>query len=135
MNTLNPIQKAFRLTSRVQEMFKETLQRQRNHGNSIIALQERMSAGKMSAAHASPRISQSPTLDRMRMASDDDEEDNRTTADSDDEEDENEDEGNAKNWCFCNEKSYGDMVRCDNETVSISKISIPLSLFCSVSNP
>ncbi|KHJ84504.1 PHD-finger [Oesophagostomum dentatum] len=31
------------------------------------------------------------------------------------EEDEDESDDSRRKWCFCNEKSYGDMVACDNK--------------------
>lgn len=115
-----------KLTSRVQEMFKETLQRQRNHGNSIIALQERMSAANLAAAaqHAHAPTSSSPQspLPEIEGAAEDDDEEGPSyrikrshpmmAPGSEDEEDE-------MHWCFCNEKSYGDMVQCDNRHVSV----------------
>uniref|UniRef100_A0A1I7TSH0 ING domain-containing protein n=1 Tax=Caenorhabditis tropicalis TaxID=1561998 RepID=A0A1I7TSH0_9PELO len=116
-----------KLTSRVQEMFKETLQRQRNHGNSIIALQERMSAANLAAQQintTSPLASESPRNATRNASPEDDEEGyiikrrssympagDRPGSDDEDDED-------ARTWCFCGEKSYGEMVRCDNTEVS-----------------
>ncbi|VDO70103.1 unnamed protein product [Heligmosomoides polygyrus] len=57
---------SFRLTSRVQEMFKEAVQRQRHHYHRSI--------------------------DSVHTGDD-----------------------SKRKWCFCNEKSYGDMVACDNK--------------------
>lgn len=144
-----------KLTSRVQEMFKETLQRQRNHGNSIIALQERMSAANLAAqqhppAVSSPLASQSPTP-TPRLPStgeespmdeeddDDDDDDEDVNEDNDEESDsdrpennyappegsDDEEEGDNRTWCFCEEKSYGEMVRCDNATCSLRWFHYP----------
>uniref|UniRef100_A0A8R1HH78 Inhibitor of growth protein n=1 Tax=Caenorhabditis japonica TaxID=281687 RepID=A0A8R1HH78_CAEJA len=122
-----------KLTSRVQEMFKETLQRQRNHGNSIIALQERMSAANLASHHP-----HSPNTERHGSSSDEEDIDdvqrhlqpqqlqqpNRVISDDDDD-DEDEDNEDARNWCFCNEKSYGEMVRCDNEECTLRWFHYP----------
>lgn len=35
------------------------------------------------------------------------------------EEDEDDSDDARRTWCFCNEKSYGDMVACDNKDVSL----------------
>ncbi|ULU07323.1 hypothetical protein L3Y34_018819 [Caenorhabditis briggsae] len=132
-----------KLTSRVQEMFKETLQRQRNHGNSIIALQERMTAASAAQQYSttSPAASGSPTPASARNGSpnevDDDvrtdnakrgsfapndhrEPKHRTHQETDDE-----DEGDQRRWCFCDEKSYGEMVRCDNPDCNLRWFHYP----------
>ncbi|CAP37645.2 Protein CBR-ING-3 [Caenorhabditis briggsae] len=133
-----------KLTSRVQEMFKETLQRQRNHGNSIIALQERMTAASAAQQYSttSPAASGSPTPASARNGSpnevdDDVRTDNakrgsfapndhrepnehRTHQETDDE-----DEGDQRRWCFCDEKSYGEMVRCDNPDCNLRWFHYP----------
>ncbi|KAK6735299.1 hypothetical protein RB195_018473 [Necator americanus] len=75
-----------KLTSRVQEMFKEAVQRQRHHhyqrATDIVHVND--------------------------VNTEDDEEIS--------EEDEDESDDLRRKWCFCNEKSYGDMVACDNKT-------------------
>ncbi|KAL6734479.1 hypothetical protein Aduo_005017 [Ancylostoma duodenale] len=75
-----------KLTSRVQEMFKEAVQRQRHHHYQRSA----------DTAHVND------------VNTEDDEEVS--------EEDEDESDDSRRKWCFCNEKSYGDMVACDNKT-------------------
>lgn len=117
-----------KLTTRVQEMFKETLQRQRNHGNSIIALQEKMSAANLAAAQqaTSPQESDSPMNTTRNGSPVDDDYDSsygtqrRNYDPSDDEE-----EGDARNWCFCNEGSHGDMIKCDNADCTLRWFHYP----------
>ncbi|CAD6192611.1 unnamed protein product [Caenorhabditis auriculariae] len=72
-----------KLTTRVQEMFKEAVQRQRHHHHS------------------------SPMLTTPQPATEEDDEEGS----SDDEDGED-----TRRWCFCSEKSYGDMVACDNKS-------------------
>uniref|UniRef100_A0A0K0DBU3 Inhibitor of growth protein n=1 Tax=Angiostrongylus cantonensis TaxID=6313 RepID=A0A0K0DBU3_ANGCA len=73
-----------KLTSRVQEMFKEAVQRQRH-----------------SHYHKSTDTTHIPDF---------------STEDDDDiSEEEGESDDSKRKWCFCNEKSYGDMVACDNK--------------------
>ncbi|CAJ0607357.1 unnamed protein product [Cylicocyclus nassatus] len=74
-----------KLTSRVQEMFKEAVQRQRHH-------------------HYQKNVDAPPTSETN---TEDDEEIS--------EEDEDESDDSRRKWCFCNEKSYGEMVACDNK--------------------
>ncbi|WKX96831.1 hypothetical protein Q1695_012907 [Nippostrongylus brasiliensis] len=73
-----------KLTSRVQEMFKEAVQRQRHHYHRSI-----------DATHITD------------ISTEEDEEVS--------EEDSDEADDSKRKWCFCNEKSYGDMVACDNK--------------------
>ncbi|KIH66666.1 PHD-finger [Ancylostoma duodenale] len=95
-----------KLTSRVQEMFKEAVQRQRHHHYQRSA----------DTAHVND------------VNTEDDEEGKgiqllRKTykfalcylAFTVSEEDEDESDDSRRKWCFCNEKSYGDMVACDNK--------------------
>lgn len=74
-----------KLTSRVQEMFKEAVQRQRHHYHRSID---------------SVHTADISTEDEEVPAS---------------EEDDDEGDDSKRKWCFCNEKSYGDMVACDNK--------------------
>ncbi|CAI2330620.1 unnamed protein product [Caenorhabditis sp. 36 PRJEB53466] len=108
-----------KLTSRVQEMFKETLQRQRNHGNSIIALQERMSAANLAAQHTPSTISPGTDRRHRHTPMSDEEADTRPPLPVSDDDEDDEDNEEARSWCFCNEKSYGEMVRCDNVDCSM----------------
>ncbi|KAK6045649.1 hypothetical protein COOONC_16846, partial [Cooperia oncophora] len=75
-----------KLTSRVQEMFKEAVQRQRHHYHRSVD---------------TPHTAEVST-----------EEDEEIPAS---EEDDEESDDSKRKWCFCNEKSYGDMVACDNK--------------------
>lgn len=116
-----------KLTTRVQEMFKETLQRQRNHGNSIIALQEKMSAANLAAQQAtSPQESDSP-MNTTRNGSpvDDDYDPSYGAKRGNYEPSDDEDEEDTRTWCFCNEKSYGEMVRCDNPDCTLRWFHYP----------
>ncbi|KJH47324.1 PHD-finger [Dictyocaulus viviparus] len=71
------------LTTRVQEMFKEAVQRQRHHYHK-----------NNDATHIT---------------------DFHNDGDCDISEEEDETDDSKRKWCFCNEKSYGDMVACDNK--------------------
>ncbi|KAK6027913.1 PHD-finger [Ostertagia ostertagi] len=73
-----------KLTSRVQEMFKEAVQRQRHHYHRSI-----------------------DTVHTADVSTEDDDEIS--------EEDDDDGDDSKRKWCFCNEKSYGDMVACDNK--------------------
>ncbi|KAJ1366096.1 hypothetical protein KIN20_038434 [Parelaphostrongylus tenuis] len=73
-----------KLTSRVQEMFKEAVQRQRH-------------------SHYHKSTDTTPIADLS------------TEDDDDISEEEDESDDSKRKWCFCNEKSYGDMVACDNK--------------------
>ncbi|PIO55858.1 PHD-finger, partial [Teladorsagia circumcincta] len=73
-----------KLTSRVQEMFKEAVQRQRHHYHRSID---------------TPHTADVSTEDDDEIS----------------EEDDDEGDDSKRKWCFCNEKSYGDMVACDNK--------------------
>ncbi|EGT41015.1 hypothetical protein CAEBREN_25009 [Caenorhabditis brenneri] len=119
-----------KLTTRVQEMFKETLQRQRNHGNSIIALQEKMSAANLAAAQqaTSPQESDSP-MNTTRNGSPVDGDYDSSYGEkrgNDDQSDDEEDEGDStRTWCFCNDTSHGEMIRCDNPDCTLRWFHYP----------
>ncbi|PAV89582.1 hypothetical protein WR25_01799 [Diploscapter pachys] len=66
-----------KLTTRVQEMFKEAVQRQRHH----------------------QPVQHPENVEEQEGG----------------EEDEDDSDDARRTWCFCNEKSYGDMVACDNK--------------------
>ncbi|CAI5442311.1 unnamed protein product [Caenorhabditis angaria] len=109
-----------KLTTRVQEMFKETLQRQRNHGNNMIHQTPPTPTTPQSVQQTPPSLNSSST-NMPPPSTPPSHHHNHTQPPpietemegSDDEDEESED---SRRWCFCHEKSYGEMVACDNKS-------------------
>ncbi|CAB3404238.1 unnamed protein product [Caenorhabditis bovis] len=88
-----------KLTSRAQEMFNQSLSKQRFHHAHVTTP---AAAIPNERPPLTPTTVQTPpSAPRQRSTTDD-------GSDHDDEGSED-----SRRWCFCNEKSYGDMVACD----------------------